>query len=129
MAKRWISRVAIAGGAAMALALANVSTAHAANLSFSLSHNGNKVGTMAHLDADPDRIQVCDTRADGHGVTGTLSILHGAAGWTTIAVVDDGGDAGCDTLQVPISGTAYYAMELCWNGRPGVCKGTGPFQE
>ncbi|NUV69869.1 MULTISPECIES: hypothetical protein [unclassified Streptomyces] len=129
MAKRWMSRAAVAGGAAVALTVGSVGSAQAADRTISLTRSGNQVGTMTHLDADPDRIRVCDTRADGYGVTGTLWVLHGAAGWVTIAVVDDGGDAGCDTKEVPISGSAYYTMELCWNGASGHCVGTKPFQE
>ncbi|CAM5699968.1 hypothetical protein SPURM210S_00354 [Streptomyces purpurascens] len=29
---------------------------------------------MTHLDPDPDSFRVCDTRADGHGVTGKLGM-------------------------------------------------------
>jgi hypothetical protein len=114
------ARAAAAAVGAMALVAATTGTAHAADTTLRLYRSGNTVGTMTHLDPDPDTFRVCDTRADGHGVTGKLYLYMG--GWQLKETEEDGGDAGCDYFDynvVPYA--AKYLMKLCWNGPGEVC--------
>jgi hypothetical protein len=69
---------------------------------------------MTHLDDDPDSFKVCDTEADGAGVTGELYIDQGV--WALVGSANDGGDAGCDSFVEDITFPWTYKMVLCWNG-------------
>ncbi|MFB7091545.1 hypothetical protein [Streptomyces sp. NPDC056296] len=72
-------------------------------------------GTMTYID-DGDMFQVCDTRADGYGVTGQLR--DDASGWPTLIEVTDGGDAGCDKKGYNVGNgiSEDYIMWLWWDG-------------
>lgn len=85
---------------------------HIGNTVFYLDDNR---GSMTHID-DGDRFMVCDTRADGHGVSGTLWKDDDKGGASLVARVDDGGDAGCDAVTYDIKTGEMYFMTLTWNG-------------
>ncbi|MFD7612549.1 hypothetical protein [Streptomyces sp. NPDC059828] len=112
------STLALAG--ALTLVVGATGTASAADTTLRLKRGGNTIGTMTHLDDDPDTFRVCDTRADGHGVTGKLYMY--TAGWQLKETKEDGGDSGCgyfDYNVVPY--VAKYMLKLCWNGPGEVC--------
>ncbi|MGW1491020.1 hypothetical protein [Streptomyces sp. NBC_00191] len=68
-------------------------------------------GKMTYID-DGDMFEVCDTRADGHGVEGQLV----RKGGTTLITVSDGGDAGCDKKGYNVPNSGEYQMQLWWQG-------------
>jgi hypothetical protein len=121
MPKTWISRVAPVGAVTIARVAGTSGTANAADTWLYLSDiDGHSLGYMRHLDPDPDTFKVCDTRADGHGVTGKLYMYQG--GWQLKETVSDGGDSGCgyfDYNVVPY--VAKYMMKICWNGPGDIC--------
>jgi hypothetical protein len=105
----------------MALVAGTAGTANAGDTYLYLSDiDGHSLGYMVHLDPDPDTFKICDSRADGYGVTGKLYVY--IAGWQLRKTQSDGGDAGCDYFDynvVPY--TAKYLMKLCWNGPQEIC--------
>ncbi|MFF9685410.1 hypothetical protein [Streptomyces sp. NPDC014623] len=111
----------LAGTAAVALVTGTSGAASAAGSTLFLSDtDGRSLGTMTHLDPDPDTSRVCDTRADGHGVTGKLYTYIG--GWQLRETQADGGDAGCDYFDYNVvSSTSKYLMKICWNGPGEIC--------
>ncbi|MEU6482640.1 hypothetical protein [Streptomyces sp. NPDC046887] len=120
MPKYRVVRAALAVAGAVALVAGTSGSAHAADLTLKVKRGGHTVGTMTHLDADPDTFRVCDTRADGYGVTGKLYMY--TAGWQLKETQADGGDAGCDSFDynvVPYVGK--YLMKVCWDGPGNVC--------
>lgn len=119
--KAWTTRAVLAGTAAVALVTGTSGAASAADSTLFLSDiDGRSLGTMTHLDPDPDTFRVCDTRADGHGVTGKLYIYIG--GWQLRETQADGGDAGCDYFDYNVvSYTSKYLMKICWNGPGEIC--------
>ncbi|MFI1356795.1 hypothetical protein ACH4TV_24920 [Streptomyces sp. NPDC020898] len=120
MRKYRVAHGAVAVAGALALVVGATAPAGAADTKLKLKRGGHTIGTMTHLDPDPDTFRVCDTRADGHGVTGKLYMYQ--AGWQLKETKADGGDAGCDYFDynvVPYA--AAYLMKLCWNGPGEVC--------
>ncbi|MFJ9041602.1 hypothetical protein ACIRF8_34175 [Streptomyces sp. NPDC102406] len=116
---KYFSSLAVAG-AAVAAIVVGVSTPAMAAGAGALDTNKkislpNGRGTMTYID-DGDMFQVCDTRADGHGVTGQLR--NGASGFPTMIEVTDGGDAGCDKKGYNVGNhlDEKYMMWLWWNG-------------
>ncbi|WP_393058967.1 hypothetical protein [Streptomyces sp. LN549] len=107
------ARIAVAGAAVATVLAGTMSTAQATEVgaldtdkTISSSH-----GKMIYHD-DGDMFEVCDTKADGHGVTGYVMRYP-----TDIMLsVDDGGDSGCDKDGVDITNTSDYMMVLEWNG-------------
>lgn len=66
---------------------------------------------------DGDVFEVCDTKADGHGVTGTLLRFNPlTADRVTVLVVTDGGDSGCGKKGYDIGNFYSYNMTVSWNG-------------
>lgn len=84
-------------------------------------------GSMTFID-DGDKFKVCDTNADGHGVTGYVRELTADGDIVVEATIDDGGDAGCDTHVVDVYGHTPHDMVLCWNGG-GSCVVSAVFRE
>ncbi|GHD31815.1 hypothetical protein GCM10010313_75670 [Streptomyces violarus] len=120
MRKYRVARGALAVAGAITLVVAATGSASAADTTLPLKRGGKTIGTMTHLDPDPDTFRVCDTRADGHGVTGKLYLYM--AGWQLKETKGDGGDAGCGSFDynvVPYA--AKYLMKLCSNGPGGAC--------
>ncbi|MFH9003794.1 hypothetical protein ACH4E5_11220 [Streptomyces afghaniensis] len=72
-------------------------------------------GTMKFID-DGDKFRVCDTKADGEGVTGYVRQLRADGRIVTILTIDDGGDAGCDEKETDLIGRTPHDMLLCWHG-------------
>jgi hypothetical protein len=114
--------VMVGAAAAMMVGLA-ASPASAANLSVDLP-NGR--GYMRFVDSG-DHFTVCDTKADGHGVTGYLRTTQGSR-IVIVRTWDDGGDAGCDGGTHDIIGGRVYDMLICWNGG-GPCVVSPVFSE
>ncbi|MFJ1734934.1 hypothetical protein [Streptomyces sp. NPDC088254] len=116
MFKSTFSRLALAGAGAAAMMVTLAPSAQAASDKTITLPQGR--GYMKFID-DGDVFQVCDTKADGHGVTGTLWVRN-VGGVTSVATtVDDGGNSGCDKKGYNIGQLASYRMELCWNGGGG----------
>ncbi|MFF3323021.1 hypothetical protein [Streptomyces sp. NPDC002889] len=103
------TRIAVAGAAVVAVFAGTASTAQAIeNKTISNSH-----GKMTFID-DGDMFQVCDTKADGYGMTGQV-IEMGLAERVKLTVTD-GGDAGCDKGGYDIGVTWSVKMALVWDG-------------
>ncbi|MFJ8947022.1 hypothetical protein ACIRG4_27935 [Streptomyces sp. NPDC102395] len=116
MFKSTFSRLALAGAGAAAMMVTLAPSAQAVSDKTITLPQGR--GYMKFID-DGDVFQVCDTKADGHGVTGTLWVRN-IGGVTSVATtVDDGGNSGCDKKGYNIGQLASYRMELCWNGGGG----------
>ncbi|MFF9521363.1 hypothetical protein ACF1DV_05200 [Streptomyces achromogenes] len=87
--------------------------AAAADQKVSLPYNR---GYMYFTD-DGDVFKVCDTYADGYGVTGQLRTLNSTGtGIVTVLTIDDGGDAYCDEKSYDIIGAKSYSMWVNWHG-------------
>jgi len=115
MRKNRVVHGVLAMAGALVLVVGATGTASAADTTLTLKHSGHTLGTMTHLDPDPDTFRVCDKRADGHSVTGKLYMY--TAGWQLKETKSDGGDAGCDYFDynvVPY--VAKYMMKLCRTG-------------
>ncbi|MFF3323022.1 hypothetical protein [Streptomyces sp. NPDC002889] len=110
------TRVAVAGAAVAGVLAGTASTAQAAALDTNIVIKlPDGRGSMTYID-DGDMFQVCDTKADGHGVEGTVIDDENRR----MLTVDDGGDAGCDKggWNVP-NGIDYFQMTLTWGGGGG----------
>ncbi|MFI5801307.1 hypothetical protein [Streptomyces sp. NPDC051561] len=113
-----ISRIAVAGAAVITVFAGTVSTAQAAEVG---TLDTNKYisapqgrGTMTYID-DGDMFQVCDTKADGYGMTGQVETTKPV----TVLTVTDGGDAGCDKGGYNVGQLQSVRMKLTWNGGGG----------
>ncbi|MET9516103.1 hypothetical protein [Streptomyces sp. NPDC002994] len=123
MAKTMFKRGAVVVAAAAMSIGFTAAPAFAANQYLTLSGRGQ----MTHID-DGDVFRVCDTNADGHGVTGYLRTINTSNEIRTVLTVDDGGDAGCDSKGYDIMFNQPYDMLLCWNGGGG-CVVSAVFDE
>ncbi|SDE02259.1 hypothetical protein [Actinokineospora iranica] len=113
MAKIMLRRGALIGAVAAVMIVFTAAPASAANAGVELPYDR---GDMTFID-DGDRFRVCDTRADGHGVTGYLRALNHITGEiVTLASWDDGGDSGCDGGNFDVRGNTAHDMVLCWHG-------------
>ena len=126
MYKTWLTRLAVA--AAMAMALVGLTAAPAAaatNKTLVDSH-----GQFTFID-DGDVFQICDNKADGHGVTGQLQLRSGVDGsLKTVMTINDGGDDGCDKQGFNIGNWHTYRMVYWWNGdKSGTAQFTDFFNE
>ncbi|AXQ56723.1 hypothetical protein ACFVDU_02980 [Streptomyces albidoflavus] len=116
MANAMLKRGAMVGAAAaVAVGFASAPAA-AANVDIRLPSDR---GLMTYID-NGDRFTVCDTKADGYGVTGYVRKLRTDGKIITVKTIDDGGDAGCDSATVDLIGTWPHDMMLCWHGG-GTC--------
>ncbi|MFI5801310.1 hypothetical protein [Streptomyces sp. NPDC051561] len=113
-----LTRIALAGAAIATVLAGTASTAQASEVG---TLESNKYlyltegrGTMTFID-DGDMFQVCDTKADGHGVEGQLiddterQMLY----------ITDGGDAGCDKAGYNVGNSRQYQMKFWWSGGGG----------
>ncbi|MFJ9041603.1 hypothetical protein ACIRF8_34180 [Streptomyces sp. NPDC102406] len=107
-----LARLAVAGTAVAAVFAGTSAPAMAGDVQARITNKtiSNDHGRMTFHD-DGDMFEVCDTKADGHGVEGQL--LEGS---TTVLYLTDGGDAGCDKGGYDISWGKSYYMELAWSG-------------
>ncbi|MFR0359166.1 hypothetical protein [Streptomyces sediminimaris] len=124
MVKTMLKRGAMVGAAAAMMIGFGSSPALAGNLGIQLP-NGR--GYMTFID-DGDIFIVCDTKKDGHGVTGYVRTVDTDGNIVIAETIDDGGDAGCDQKSHNIIGKQPYDMVLCWNGG-GACVGSRYFHE
>ncbi|MDX3383812.1 hypothetical protein PV682_20435 [Streptomyces niveiscabiei] len=113
----------VAASAAVLVGFASA-PAFAGNINLSLPSGR---GTMTFID-DGDKFRVCDTKADGYGVTGYVQTINTRGDIITVATIDDGGDAGCDTKEYDIYLNKPHEMKLCWHGG-GACVYSGTFDE
>ncbi|NGO47381.1 hypothetical protein [Streptomyces ureilyticus] len=124
MAKAMLRRGALIGSAAAAM-IGFAAAPAAANAGVELPYDR---GDMTFID-DGDRFAVCDSRADGHGVTGYLrTINHNTGDIVTLDSWDDGGDKGCDGGNFDVRGNKAHDMVLCWHGG-GACVVSRVFKE
>jgi hypothetical protein len=112
--KSMLARIAMVAVGAAAMMVTMPAPAQAdTDKTISLPYNR---GYFKFID-DGDVFKVCDTKADGYGVRGTLYGMNNFTGVVYVAlVVDDGGDSGCDKNGYNIGQLGSYKMELCWNG-------------
>ena len=117
---RWTKRAAAIGAAVVVMVGATAAPAMADDKYL----EGNAYyGYMAFID-DGDVFKVCDTKADGAGVTGYVWYKPwvGSGYWKTFAngdkCINDGGDKGCDKSGLNIGNDGNYQMKLCWNELP-----------
>ncbi|MFE7108579.1 hypothetical protein ACFU98_05170 [Streptomyces sp. NPDC057575] len=73
-------------------------------------------GKMTYID-DGDMFEVCDTKADGYGMTGVVEDVN-----HTILTITDGGDAGCDKDGYNVGQLNSVRMALYWNGGGGAVR-------
>lgn len=113
MSKSWFTRAAVVGSVAVATIVGSSGAAIASDKTLTLS--GGR-GAMTFID-DGDVFKVCDTRADGHGVTGELFYRSWLEPTNRLVLtVDDGGDSGCDKAGYNVGNDGYYQMRVCWDG-------------
>lgn len=124
MVRSWLTRAAVVGGVAVATIVGSAGTAMADDKTISVSGRG----TMTFID-DGDVFKVCDTKADGYGVTGELFYQPWIGDERLVLTVDDGGDAGCDKGGYNVGNDGTYRMRLCWNGPGSYCTWSGEFNE
>ncbi|GAB7103818.1 hypothetical protein JCM4814A_21320 [Streptomyces phaeofaciens JCM 4814] len=124
MLKSKLSRLALVGAGAAALMVTMAPSAQAVtDKTIKLPHDR---GYMKFID-DGDVFKVCDTKADGYGVTGTLFVRNASGLVSVAATIDDGGDEGCDKQGYNIGQLASYQMRVCWDG--GGCVSSEWFNE
>lgn len=112
---RSIHFAVVAGAAAALIATAAAPAQADVRESNKTIYLPNGRGKMVFID-DGDVFKICDTKADGHGVTGYL-YKQGATGDPIIAFKEsDGGDAGCDKRPYDVGQLANFQMHLFWNG-------------
>ncbi|MET7499105.1 hypothetical protein [Streptomyces microflavus] len=117
MIKSKFARAAVVAGASAALVVGMSSSAQAATDKRVNLPSGR--GYMHFFD-DGDVFQTCDTKADGHGVSGSLWSRNASGLVSRMWILDDGGDAGCDKKGQNIGQLASYQMRVVWNGGGGV---------
>ncbi|MEV0241847.1 hypothetical protein AB0I06_18220 [Streptomyces sp. NPDC050674] len=110
------SRIAVAS-AALAATLGGVTTpafaAESQILTTDITVNIPNRGKMVFHD-DGDMFEVCDTNADGHGMTG---YLKNSDTGRILLLLTDGGDAGCDKDGWNVDNwPSSYQMQLQWDG-------------
>ncbi|MFI7068525.1 hypothetical protein ACIBL3_46585 [Kribbella sp. NPDC050124] len=109
--KAWISRALLVFATAITLLAGTATVANAADTVLIYWQSAQMVGSIRHID-DGDNFEVCDLRADGHGVTGLVYIPGGGG---LGGPEDDGGDAGCDTFHYDVQEGVTYVLEIRWN--------------
>lgn len=109
--KTWMGRLAVlAAAAATAMVVSTSPAAAYTNITISDEH-----GKMTFIDSG-DVFEVCDTKADGHGVRGELWYDPPGGDWYVSQWEEDGGDAGCDKFGSDVGPVGSYKMKLKWMG-------------
>ncbi len=118
MFKTQFARAALVAGMSALMVAASAAPALADDKTVVLPNTGY----IKFID-DGDVFVICDTEADGHGVTGSL-IFRPLLGGTpyTLWREQDGGDAGCDKHPYNIGNDGTYWMKICWNGNTSYCR-------
>ncbi|QIP85390.1 hypothetical protein GLX30_16610 [Streptomyces sp. Tu 2975] len=112
---RSFTRLAVVGTAAATMLAITASPALAADQNRTLSDSHGK---MTYNDS-VDVFEICDTSADGRGVSGGLTHKYtGGVQYTETAfTINDGGDAGCDKIGYNVQGWPHnYVMYYKWDG-------------
>ncbi|MET9520730.1 hypothetical protein [Streptomyces sp. NPDC002994] len=112
---RSFTRIAVVGAAVATTLVGIASPALAADVNRTLS---NSHGKMTYNDS-VDVFEICDTNADGYGVTGNLNrVYKGGVTYSEEAFrINDGGDAGCDKIGYNVQGYPNnYQMNFWWDG-------------
>ncbi|NGO78950.1 hypothetical protein G6045_25310 [Streptomyces sp. YC504] len=105
-----LSRFAVAGLAVASVLVATAGPAQAVS-DKTIKIPGGR-GWMTFYD-DGDMFQVCDTLADGHGVSGRLIDND----YNEKLYLTDGGDSGCSKKEgYNVGQLGSYQMQLSWNG-------------
>ncbi|MFB7866615.1 MULTISPECIES: hypothetical protein [unclassified Streptomyces] len=125
MGRSTFTRMAMAGVFAAAVIVTSAGPASAVSDKTIYLPNGR--GYMKFID-DGDVFEICDTKADGHGVKGVLKKQYLTGNISTIFTEEDGGDSGCDKHPYNIGNDGWYQMELTWNGGGGLVE-SGWFNE
>ncbi|MFG2001197.1 hypothetical protein ACGFNU_18830 [Spirillospora sp. NPDC048911] len=125
MMKSWLTRAAVVGGVAVTMIAGFAGTAMADDKTIRLPGG---YGTMTFID-DGDVFKICDTRADGHGVSGEVWFQPWIGDEDIVLSIDDGGDAGCDKKGYNVGNDGEYQMRLCWDGPNGTCIWSDEFNE
>ncbi|MFC4336019.1 hypothetical protein [Salininema proteolyticum] len=122
MRKSWITRLAIAGTAGLALVGMTAAPAMAGDKTYKTDR-----GYFKFID-DGDMFKICDTKKDGHGVKGYLYLKDGMTGKVRkVMTIDDGGDKGCDKKGFNIGNFHQYRMVFIWNGNGGEYQAVSPW--
>ncbi|CAM5610698.1 hypothetical protein SALBM311S_05966 [Streptomyces alboniger] len=109
------ARIAVAGATMATVFTGTASTAQAAedavlDSNKKISIPGGR-GTMTFID-DGDVFKVCDTKADGYGVSGRLIDNN----YNEKLYITDGGDADCGKKGYDVGQFGSYQMQLSWDG-------------
>ncbi|MGW0665450.1 hypothetical protein [Streptomyces sp. NPDC002746] len=116
MIKAKFTHIAMVGAAAVAMMVGSTAPAMADTNKIVYLPDGR--GYIKFID-DGDVFQICDTKADGHGVTGRLDYRTGGVG-NILWYEEDGGDSGCDNHPYNIGNwPKEYQMGIKWNGGGG----------
>ncbi|MGW4874430.1 hypothetical protein [Streptomyces chartreusis] len=117
MTRSRLSRLAALGTATLSMIIASA-TPSSADSDKTVYLPGGR-GYMKFHD-NGDVFEVCDTKADGHGVAGMLweknQVTQNAK---TVLVLEDGGDSGCAKKGHDIGNVYTYSMNISWNGGGG----------
>lgn len=113
MRKSMVARFAVVAAAASAMLLTAQGTALADTNKIIYLPDGR--GYMKFID-DGDVFEICDTRVDDRGVTGTLKKQYLTGNISELWSEQDGGDAGCDKHPYNIGNDGWYQMKITWNG-------------
>ncbi|MFG5723428.1 hypothetical protein [Streptomyces murinus] len=109
-----LSRLAAVG--AVTFTAIAASTVPASAHSDKIVYLPNGRGYMKFYD-NGDVFEVCDTKADGHGVTGQLWAKNQITqNGSTVFTLKDGGDKGCDKKAYDIGKLHTYSMQVEWDG-------------
>lgn len=113
---RSFTRIAVAGAAVAAVLAVTPSPALAAALDTNRTISSSR-GKFTFTD-DGDMFEVCDTKADGHGMTGELVQVYSGGANQVRRTITDGGDANCGKKGYNIGNqfNEQYEMWLTWNG-------------
>lgn len=83
-----------------------------------------------HFHDDGDVFTVCDTKADGYGVTGHLNRLDPITLEDKVVLtLSDGGDSGCAKKAYDIGVYYDYRMDVAWHGGGGYYAYSQDFSE
>ncbi|MFB7091547.1 hypothetical protein [Streptomyces sp. NPDC056296] len=110
-----LTRLAVAGSAVAAVLAGTAAPAMAGDAQVLDTNKtiSNDHGYMTYLD-NGDMFVVCDTKADGYGMTGIVQTPKAIP--LDKLKITDGGDAGCDKDGIDVTNSSDYRMKLTWDG-------------
>ncbi|MBO2452019.1 hypothetical protein J4573_33375 [Actinomadura barringtoniae] len=122
----WLTRTAAACTVVGTVFAGTATAAHADDIKLSFGYGS------VFYDDSVDVFTVCDTRADGEGVTASLWYTpNSGTSYHQLWAEQDGGDSGCDNHPYDVGKTGLYFMKICWNlsVNPPICKKSSAFNE